>query len=415
MIYDEIVIGAGMAGLYWVYKTKPINYLILEKNDRIGGRIFNINWNENQISLGGGIIKHNNTYTINLCKKFGFDLIDGISQYEMIDWAKQKKTDEPNEKDFYNFNKNIIKYLKKIYKLNENEINTNKYNFEEFLNLYVDLELNQVIKSNLLYKTYFKSEVPSVLYDEMDELLRTEVFRYKFIANGGYTKLLNELIEQVEKQNIKTNCNIIQIMRKFTESNEIIYEIITASNLKYCAKKIILATESENSIKFDFESKYEHLEKKIARLYSMVSGSNYLRVYSYHPNGHGLKYSYKTSGLLGKVIPIGENILMCSYTEESDAVKLNNLIKNKTIETQCEIIYKLLINCNIVVTKPNDIIIKFWNTGVHYNSINYNKEEKKKLLNELKNNNIIIIGECIADSHGWVNSALESVEFISQS
>jgi len=31
MIYDEIVIGAGMSGLYWVYKNKPINYLILEK------------------------------------------------------------------------------------------------------------------------------------------------------------------------------------------------------------------------------------------------------------------------------------------------------------------------------------------------------------------------------------------------
>ena len=40
--YDEIKIGSGFAGLYWCYKNKPEKFIILEKSDRIGGRIYNI-------------------------------------------------------------------------------------------------------------------------------------------------------------------------------------------------------------------------------------------------------------------------------------------------------------------------------------------------------------------------------------
>ena len=69
MIYDEIIIGAGISGLYWCYKTKPSTFIILEKSDRIGGRVYNIDWNSNQISLGGGVIKSTNTCMLNLCNE----------------------------------------------------------------------------------------------------------------------------------------------------------------------------------------------------------------------------------------------------------------------------------------------------------------------------------------------------------
>ena len=148
----------------------------------------------------------------------------------------------------------------------------------------------------------------------------------------------------------------------------------------------------------------------IRDVYSMTSGSNYIRIYSYHSNGHGLKYSYKTSGLVGKVIYINEKILMCVYTEELDAFKIYKLLEHKTKTVQLEIIYNLLTKCHIPLTKPDDIIIKYWNVGVHYNNPDYNKEIKNDLIKKLKKENIILIGECVSNSHGWVNSALESVE-----
>lgn len=406
MIYDEIIIGAGIAGLYWVRKTKPKNYLVLEKSNRIGGRIYNIEWNGGQISLGGGIIKTSNNYTIRLVNELGFDLANGISKYEMIDWEnKSNKSDKPNEDDFYILHTNLIKYLKKIYQTNKKVIDDNKINFEEFLDLYVELKISQLIKSNLLYKTYFNADVGSVLYDEIDELLRTGDFHFKYIKNGGYTLLLDKLIEIVGKKNIITNTSVIEIKK---ESNNSLYDIITDTNIIYKTKKIILATELVNNINYNFSNL--EITNKLNQLYQMVSGSNYIRIYSYHTNSHGLKYSYKTSGLPGKVILINDNILMCSYTEELDANRLKKLLENKPKKTQCEIIFELLNKCKIPITKPDDIIIKFWNSGVHYNNPGYDKKIKKSLIGELKKENIIVVGECISDSHGWVNSALESVE-----
>ena len=413
MIYDEIVIGAGISGLYWIYKSKPSNYLVLEKSDRIGGRIYNINWNNKQISLGGGIIKYNNNHTIKLCEELGLELGQGKSEYEMIDWDyldsnnikldnENKNIQEPNEKKFYKINKNIIKYLKKVYNQHKLIIKLNKYNFNEFLDLYIDLKLVNFIKSNILYHTYYKSDIKSVLYDEIDELLRTDSFEIKYIMDGGYSKLLEKIIQVVRLENIKLNQDVIEIKK-----NNSIFEIKTSINETYRTKKIILATETKNNIKYVFEQK---LLNMIENLYLMTSGSNYIRIYSYHSNGHGLKCSYKTSGLVGKVIYIDDKILMCVYTEEIDAYKINKLLENKTKLVQLEIIYNLLSKCNIPITKPDDITIKYWNIGIHYNNPGYNKEIKNTLIKELKKENIIIVGECLSDSHGWVNSALESVE-----
>jgi hypothetical protein len=406
MIFDEIVIGCGMAGLYWIYKTKPKNYLILEKSNRIGGRVYNIDWNGHQISLGGGIIKGDNEYTINLSKELGFELGSGVSKYEMTNWKNKLSESSLVEDNFYEINKKLIKYLKNIFNTNKDEINKNKFNFEEFLNMYVDLELVNHIKSNILYQTYFKGDVESVLYDEMSELLRSENFNIMFIKDGGYTKLLNKLIEIVGINNIKTNQNVIVITK---DNDTQIFEIKTELDEIYKSKKIILATE-RNLIKYDFDNC--EIENKIFKLYSMISGSCYIRIYSYHKSGHGLKLSCKTSGLPGKVIIINENILMCCYTEDLNAYKLNMLLYNKPINEQIEIIYKLLSMCSINISKPDDIIIKFWKIGVNYNNPKFNKEKKNKLIKNLVKENIIIIGECVSNSHGWVNSAFESVEFV---
>lgn len=402
MLFEEIVIGAGISGLYWIWKSRPSNYMVLEKSDRIGGRIYNINWNNSQISLGGGVIKHNNKHTIKLCEEFGLELGQSTSEYEMIDWVSSNIISEPNEKKFYKINENIIKYLKKVYNQNKSIITLNKYNFEEFLYLYIDLELVNLIKSNILYHTYYNADVESVLYDEMDELLRTNKFEIKYIVDGGYTKLLEKLTSIIGLENIKLNQNVIEIKK-----NNSIFEIKTSSDQIFKAKKIILATETQNNIKFIFEP---NLVESIRDVYSMTSGSNYIRIYSYHSNGHGLKYSYKTSGLVGKVIYINEKILMCVYTEELDAFKIYKLLEHKTKTVQLEIIYNLLTKCHIPLTKPDDIIIKYWNVGVHYNNPDYNKEIKNDLIKKLKKENIILIGECVSNSHGWVNSALESVE-----
>lgn len=398
---DFIIIGSGIAGLYWTYKAKPKNFLILEKSNRIGGRIYNINWNNFSISLGAGVIKSTNSYTIELANSLGINLIDSSSEYFYND-----SNQNLSEKNFYNLHKLIIEYLKKIYEKNVLSIQQNKLSFDDFLNLFVSLDIATYIRNNFLYKTYFDAEPYSVIYDEMNELLRTNNFAIKYFSNSSYLAIVDKLVESIGMANIKLNSTVKLIRLKNN-----IFEIYTNTNTKYLAKKIVLATETNSNILFDINSK---LNSKLKKLYQMVSGSNYIRIYSFHSAGHNITQSYKTIGLAGKIIYINPNILMCSYTENLDAIKLFNLLKNKNKLEQIDLIYKLLTNCNIPISKPDDIIIKYWNIGVHYNNPNYNSSQKKKLISDLYQSGIITIGEALADSHGWVNSALESVEYINQ-
>ena len=396
IIYDEVIIGAGIAGLYWCYKTKPVNYIILEKDNRIGGRIYNVMWNNHQISLGGGIIKANNEFTKKLTQELNLELIRSKSQYYMNDFDK-------TEDHFHEKNKLLTKYLKKKYYDNQIEIKNQKLNWNEFLNIYVNIKIRTIINSHSLYKSYDNADIESVLNNEIEELLRTRTFETYYIKQNGYTDLLNALKKIIPETNIRLNQNVINI----TQDNEL-YIIQTNTNI-FQTKKIILATETKTNIIFNLNPQNKI---NLENLYKMTNNSNYIRIYSYHKNRHNLKMSHKTSGLPGKVIYINENILMCCYTEEDDANKLNDLLEKNTPEEQIQIIYNLLLKCNINVTKPDDIIYKYWKTGIHYNTIDYDINKKYELLQNLKENNIIVIGESISDTHGWVDSALESVENI---
>jgi monoamine oxidase len=211
---DTIIIGAGMAGLYYTYKSKLTDYLILEKNDRIGGRVYNIQWNNEQISLGGGVIKEDNHNTLALVKELGLEnnLVDFSSIYHYIDL----KGDEPNENLYHKSNKTIINYLKKVFNEKKDEIKSLSLTFKQFLLYYLDYNIYKTIHDSILYKSYMDADVEYVLQDEnIYELLRVAEFKLKSIKNGGYTLLLNKLLEKLGnyKDKIILNCIITKISK----------------------------------------------------------------------------------------------------------------------------------------------------------------------------------------------------------
>lgn len=400
-IFDTIIIGAGFSGLYYAYKYKPKTFLILEREERIGGRVYNREWNNSQISLGGGVMKYDDKYTISLAKEFGLKISDGVSKYHFIDYENPKNKNIPNENTFYKENKSVIEQLKHIYFENKDEIETLHLTFDQFLLKYLKLEDYNNIINNLLYKTFLNADVKTVLDTEIQELLRTSDFKIKFINDGGYTILLEKLIEEVGLRNIKIGISVQSIKK-----SKDVFNILTNMRTFRC-KKIVLATALNNKIRWglDFDT-----NKLLRNLYNLVGGSKYIRIYTYHSNGHKLLSSYRTSGLPGKIIVISDKILMSCYTEDEDTVKLKKILDKKNKSEQIDFIYDILKNCGIPVSKPDDIIYKFWNIGVHYYKPNYSENFKYELIKELKDKNIIIIGEAYASTHGWVNSALESVE-----
>jgi hypothetical protein len=256
----------------------------------------------------------------------------------------------------------------------------------------MDADINYVLRDDTIY-----------------ELLRVSEFKLKYLKNGGYNLLLNKLVEIIDNKNDKIikKCCVVKIS-KINDN----FIIENSEGIKYSCDKLVLATTKDHNIQFDFDENNKHLLEKINNIYDSIDGKEYIRVYTYHKNGHGLKSSSFTSNIPGKIIIMSDKIIMACYTESRNANDLLQLLKNKDKIDQINIVYNLLKNCNINITKPDDIIYKFWNIGTHYIKPTINYDELKNKIKELTKNNIYLIGELFASDHGWVNSALESVNNI---
>jgi hypothetical protein len=391
--YDTIIIGGGIAGLYYVHKFKPKNYILLEKNDRLGGRIYNIQWHNEQISLGGGVIKSTNIHTLKLLEELNLKTNEFISKYYLIDLPGKN----PNEEDYYELNKMIINYLKKLLEKNYEEIIKTKLTFNDFLYKYLDNKIYEFIKSNILYLTHLNADVKYSLEDEnMYELLRVANVKLKYIIKNGYTELLDKLIKNI---NYKLNTNVNIINKKNNK-----YEII-CDNVTYTCDKLVLATEKNLSI-------IKNLSP-VKEIYNLVEGCEYIRIYAYWKDGHGIINSIKTKNLPSKIIRMNDNILMICYTESYNAVLLNNFFQNHNKEEQINYVYKLLIDSKINIKKPDDLYYKFWKIGTHFFKPNTNFNDlRNKIKNVAITENIHIIGEPFSNYHGWVDSAIYSVDLL---
>jgi hypothetical protein len=396
--FDYIIIGSGFAGLYFAHKFKIKNFIILEKNDRVGGRVYNKMWNNNQISLGGGILRDNDNYTIKLANEFGLDTQEFISSYYFIDLPGLI----PNEELYYRPNQIIINYLKKIYQKNIDSIKNLSLTFREFLFKYLDYSIAQTIIDNLLYFSYLDSDVGILLDEKIYQLMRVKSFVARFIKQKGYTGLLDKLVQSIGLSNIKLNTEVKSINKSDNE-----YIIQCANNKQFICNKLVLATELNPKIKINIEP--------VNQLYSLIGSCPYIRSYSYWKNGHKITNSIKSQGILGKLILINDNILMTCYTECERATELNNLLKNNNKKEQIDLIHRLMLDSGIGVDRPDDFVYIYWEVGTHYPKPNLDfGYMRKKIKNLAIESNIYLVGEVFAECHGWVNCALESVELLNK-
>jgi monoamine oxidase len=86
--YDYIIIGAGMAGLYMGYLLKKANknILILEAEDKIGGRAIEGTFYNEPIKLGAGIGSMSNKILLSLLKKLKikYEIFEGKVNKENV-------------------------------------------------------------------------------------------------------------------------------------------------------------------------------------------------------------------------------------------------------------------------------------------------------------------------------------------
>jgi len=401
-MYDIIIVGGGIAGLYSAYKIKKQDstkkILVLEANDHLGGRAGNYMFHGQSVTIGAGIgRKKKDKLLIKLLTELD------IPYSNFMVSSQYASTIHPPCKL-----KEMFLYLKQEYDVEKDKAKT----FKQFAKPKLDHHYGK--------DTYDYFVVCSGYTDYESECAYDTLYYYGFDDNYSdwpgmglsWKQLIETLESKIGSQNIRKNCAIRLIKQISTFENT--YELICDSNTTFLCKKVILATTIDSVRKL--------LPKK--SIYKQIKGQHFLRMY-----GKFSKDSIpimqekcgKTTlvpGPIHKIIPMNteKGIYMIAYTDNDGATVLENFKENtaKNRYAICRLL-EVALDISSNSLELEDMVDFYWDIGTHYYTPIHGAYKNRKefcYYAQRPDENMRIVGEMISMKQGWVEGALESVESI---
>lgn len=412
-IYDYIIIGTGIAGLYSAYRIKKhdkhASIILLEQNKKsdIGGRIGTDNFYGVKIAKGAGIGRKKDEILVGLLREFGFPIHTSVSNIEyspLFYHAKQdQKTRDPKQ-DI----KQVLIYLRKEFKENKKKYNNksnSKKTFREFSLPLLGKEVYDDFLIKLGYQDFENTDIEEALYyyGFEDDICCNEIFHI------DWNKLIERFIEEIGIKQFRLSQTVQSI-----EKSETNYKINTQSNT-FLGKKIIVATTIKSLRKLFPEYP----------IYREIEGQSYLRIYGKFSKTSLpiLKESVKTytvlPGILQKIIPIDQEkgVYMIVYNDNQNAYFLRNKLENTEKNREY---YERNLEKSLALPKNSLELIAirsyYWEIGTHY----YTPLDRSKYKSrtqfikeaQIPAENIIVVGEVVSRKQGWTEGALESCNIL---
>lgn len=413
---DYIIIGAGISGLYTAYSlykkfgTKKI--VVLEKNDRTGGRFYSKKVGDTYLEMGAGAVNGTQKDVLKLIDEFGLkdklnhggkgrnyaDVAITVGKngfdYRITDIVPLEETDfyvildelasRLLDKDFYNMalNYSLYRLVEKYY--GTDKADQLKYQF----GYHADFDDQNAVDGLIMFQTTFANDT------------------YFYKLNGGLSQIISNLVEYLKKNSIeiRLESECIDIVKE----NDL-YSCLLKNGEKISGKNIIFAIP-----KLDIQ-KITYL-KKVGYKFDSVVYKSLIRIYIYFPVVDGkswfdfIERVLTTKTFLSQLVPVNkkEGILMV-YCDDQNARSWNNLYQKGVLEK--EVMYHLRrLFTGINIPKCTKIYVSFredathiWVPGVD-SVVMYGE-----IAQPLKNENIYVVGEAFSLTQQWAQGALESV------
>jgi len=396
-IYDVIIIGSGMSGLYTALllkKHKPdISLLILEKNSRehLGGRANTEYFYGSRIVIGAGIGRLKKD---NLLAKLLNHFHMPIHTFDVNHRVIMSKYIDVN---------NTMDVLKKNYK-DENMANKRARTFASFA------------KSSLGNATYDRFIHSAGYTDYIHEDAYETIFEYGIEDNlGGWKafsvpwhELGQSMANAIGMKHFLFNSEVTDI----SHSSDLV-NVRTWNQKIFSGKKLVIA------------STIDTVRKLIPRpIYNDIEGQPFLRVYG--------KFDKVSSAILRELIPAmtyvdfpiqkiipmdaEKGIYMIVYNDNENSLTLKSKTEN-VAETRA--FYERLLEKTLRLPRDSlhllGIRAFYWNIGTHYYKplkAVYKSREEFIYKAQRPENNTFVVGELISRNQGWTEGALESVEAV---
>lgn len=430
-IYDVIVIGSGISGIYFANKylanqDKMGEYLIVDMNNYIGGRILTKHFCGNDINLGAGIIEKNNTELIKLCRSLELEIIGPIKSKYVHSSSNKSKPVGITEILAIRFNNS----LRETYYKDKENIDQKKFTFAEFMSLKYENHDVNFWKNYSEFKDHSESAVKSVIENyPYTDVVTVESEHY--YLRGGWKSLIVKLLKKInpyldinedfdsyfdDSSETKDYSFLekslkIALKLKLTKiifgkkTKTLIFEngrVIKTKGIAFCADGNIKNIELINKDKIEIN---ENIINKLTMAFDSVGMVPFVKVYTYHENIE-MNSNIRTTTMLSKIIQINKNILMICYSEGEDYNKIKGLYTKMGDSEFIETLYEIMLKNvpDIKISRPTDYALKFWNIGTHFYKPGYCVP-----IEFLRKKSIYLAGEMFSVRHGTVEGAILSV------
>lgn len=403
-VYDFIIIGSGIAGLYSAYKilheSPQCSILILERNKRawLGGRTSNEEFYGATIVTGAGIGR----------QKKDKLLLSLLKQLNIPHHAYTVNKKYAPNVDNIDVNK-IVSYLKK------------KYNKTPFL--YKNKTFREFALDLLGEKTYYDFITSTGYTDYENADIHDTLYYYGMDDNSNkldaffvsWKQLVDTIIDKLLKYNvdIKSSSNVIQFNRLDECKSSCGYIVACENGAKYKCIKVIVATTISSIQKLFPLTKYP--------IYKQIHGQPFLRLYGKFSGKSAIimKNAVKSytvvSGPLYKIIPINtsKGVYMIAYNDNNATVYLKNHLNNTIANRK---LFARLLEKSLCLPfeslKLDAIIDFYWPIGTHYYEPLSGYKNRIEFIRNAQHpmSGVVVVGEVVALDQGWVEGALDSVE-----
>ena len=397
MVYDVIIIGSGISGLYAAYNIKKMSpdtsFLILEKYKKhwIGGRTSNESFYGSEIVTGAGIGRKSKD-------KLLYKLLDelDLKTYEYTSTPHYSPLIYPLDV------KKVMSYLRAEY----NRFKGPQTSFKKFAKpILGEKTYNQFILS-VGYSDFEEEDAYETLYAYgMEDNYRS--FKAFYVP---WRKMVMKLAAKIGPAHFKFSNNVSKITK--THDNPCRFLLDTEHGKRYICNKVIVATTISGIRKLLPFPIYNDIEgQPFLRLYGKFSKQSIPILKEF------VKGCTYLPGPLQKIIPINPDsgVYMIAYNDNNNTLELKNNLDDtdQNRDFYCSLLEKAL---NICGGSLHLISIKsfYWPIGTHYykplNMDLYRDRDEFIERAQHPEKGVLVIGEVVSKHQGWTEGALDSVK-----
>jgi protoporphyrinogen oxidase/cytochrome b involved in lipid metabolism len=422
-IYDYLIAGAGIAGLYTAYhiiKHDPnARICILEASSRIGGRLHSIALEDNKVIEAGGARFNTQQHRIlALIHELGLDF-KKIAIHSNSKYIPVRQDYDPQLETLFPEIDNIINKLAEH--IQKQHIPDNTLEKTNLLDLIHTTYSHQypTIKKYLIARYPYYSELHTLNALEGISLFTNEFskkMRY-FILAGGLEQLITTISQHLKKYS-NVYIHLATPLESISGGSDSIYSIKSLDK-EYHTQRIILALPQPALAKIT----YLMGKPAVRRMINAIQPEPLYRIYARYPLDEktGKVWFAGMSKVVSNlpikyIIPINEEhgIIMISYTDSKFArywfnkLAAGDDILQKELARQLELLFP-----ELEIPEPLWLKHYYWDMGAGYWKPGHSRKEiMPKITHPLANEEIYICNENYSSHQAWVEGSLESADCV---